>query len=210
MIVKQANSELLQTGLAELNIEPSNDFVEKIQQYIALLIKWNKVYNLTAITDPQQIIVKHIFDSLAVSPYLQGTRFIDVGTGAGLPGIPLALANPNQSWCLLDSLEKRMRFLLQVKHELALDNIEIVTSRVEKYQPSEKFDGVVTRAYSSLPKMLKDCGHLSQNFYAMKAHLDSEEDDFLQQHPHQITALHIPYLDQVRQLVQLKMSNLKV
>ena len=151
-----------------------------------------------------QIIIKHLLDSLAIMPYLKGHQFIDVGTGAGFPGIPLALANPNQSWYLLDSLEKRTRFLTQVKAELALDNVEIITSRVEHYQADKKFDGVVTRAFSSLPNMIQQCKHLSNYYYAMKAKLDSDECKILNTYTHEIVTLQIPYLDQERQLIMIK------
>ena len=194
MTEKQADIALLQDGLTALALDLPKNFITKILQYVELLIKWNKVYNLTAITDVEQIIIKHIFDSLAINRHLQGKHFIDVGTGAGFPGIPLALANPDQSWYLLDSLEKRTRFLSQVKLQLKLDNVEIITARAEHYQVTEKFDGVVTRAFSSLPKMIQQCSHLSPRCYAMKGYLDSDENITLENYPHEIISLQVPFL----------------
>lgn len=101
--------------------------------YVELLDKWNKAYNLTSVRDPQQMLVRHILDSIVVNPHLQGSRFIDVGTGPGLPGIPLAIVRPDAHFTLLDSLGKRVRFLRQVQHELGLNNIEPVQSRVEAF-----------------------------------------------------------------------------
>lgn len=197
---------LLAAGLAELKLSLPEKFAQQILRYMELLIQWNQTYNLTAITNPQQVMIKHIFDSLAVLPYLEGQTVIDVGTGAGFPGIPLALADPSRSWCLLDSLGKRTEFLIYVKTQLGLTNLEIVTARVEKYHPTKLFDMAITRAFSSIPSMLQKCRHLSRILYAMKAHLTQEELLSLANYAHEQIPLKIPFLEQHRCLVRIVLS----
>ncbi|WP_236906304.1 16S rRNA (guanine(527)-N(7))-methyltransferase RsmG, partial [Cronobacter sakazakii] len=130
--------------------------------YVDMLNKWNKAYNLTSVRDPNEMLVRHIMDSIVVEPHLKGTRFIDVGTGPGLPGIPLAIVRPDSHFTLLDSLGKRVRFLRQVQHELKLDNITPVQSRVEAFPAEPPFDGVISRAFASLSDMVNWCHHLPQ------------------------------------------------
>ncbi|MFQ1005305.1 16S rRNA (guanine(527)-N(7))-methyltransferase RsmG [Gilliamella sp. CG22] len=149
--------------------------IDLLIEYVEMLNKWNKAYNLTAVRDPNEMLVKHIMDSLVVSPYLVGEHFIDVGTGPGLPGIPLAIINPDKQFDLVDSLGKRIRFLKQVKFELKLNNINPVQSRIEDYT-EQQFDGVISRAFASLQDMLTWCQHLPNqqgSFYALKG---SEQD----------------------------------
>ncbi|EIU1720575.1 16S rRNA (guanine(527)-N(7))-methyltransferase RsmG, partial [Salmonella enterica] len=154
--------------------------------YVDMLHKWNKAYNLTSVRDPAEMVVRHILDSIVVAPYLQGQRFIDVGTGPGLPGIPLAIVLPDAHFTLLDSLGKRVRFLRQVQHELKLENITPVQSRVEAYPSEPPFDGVISRAFASLNDMVSWCHHLpgeKGRFYALKGQLPEDEiaslpDDF--------------------------------
>nr|WP_249215819.1 16S rRNA (guanine(527)-N(7))-methyltransferase RsmG [Citrobacter sp. JGM124] len=144
---------------------------QQLVDYVALLHKWNKAYNLTSVRDPEEMLVRHIIDSIVVAPYLEGRRFIDVGTGPGLPGIPLAIVCPDAHFTLLDSLGKRVRFLRQVKHELKLDNVTPVQSRVEAFSAEPPFDGVISRAFASLTDMVNWCQHLpaeSGRFYALK------------------------------------------
>ncbi len=145
---------------------------------VCLLHKWNKAYNLTAVRDPEEMLVKHILDSLSVNPYLQGERFIDVGTGPGLPGLPLAIVNPDKQFVLLDSLGKRIQFIRNAVRELGLKNVTPVLSRVEEYQPGEKFDGVLSRAFASLADMTQWCHHLPKEngrYYALKGQYHPEE-----------------------------------
>lgn len=144
---------------------------QQLVSYVALLHKWNKAYNLTSVRNPEDMLVRHILDSIVVEPYLEGNRFIDVGTGPGLPGIPLAIIRPDAHFTLLDSLGKRIRFLHQVKHELKLDNVTPVQSRVEEFPAEPPFDGVISRAFASLTDMVNWCKHLpseSGRFYALK------------------------------------------
>jgi len=123
--------------LAQANIKISDQQIQQLIDLVNLLNKWNKAYNLTSVRDPQEMLVKHILDSLVVSPYLQGDRFIDVGTGPGLPGLPLAIINPSKQFVLLDSLGKRISFIRNAIRELGLTNVIPILSRVEEYQPEE-------------------------------------------------------------------------
>lgn len=150
---------------------------QQLVDFIGLLDKWNKAYNLTSVRDPNEMLIKHIMDSLVVSPYLQGERFIDVGTGPGLPGIPLAIANPDKQFVLLDSLGKRITFIKNAVRQLGITNVEAVQSRVENYQENV-FDGVLSRAFASLKDMTDWCYHLpatSGQFYALKGQYHPEE-----------------------------------
>lgn len=133
--------------------------IDQLIQYVNMLNKWNKAYNLTSVRDPNEMLIKHIMDSLVISPYLQGENFIDVGTGPGLPGIPLAIINPDKQFDLVDSLGKRVRFLKQVKFELGISNIQPIQTRIEDYV-SKQFDGIISRAFASLNDMLTWCQHL--------------------------------------------------
>lgn len=151
--------------------------------YVAMLDKWNKAYNLTSVRNPEDMLVRHIMDSIVVAPYLNGERFIDVGTGPGLPGIPLAIMSPDKEFHLLDSLGKRIRFIKQVLHELKIHNVTAVQSRVEEYQPEEKFDAVISRAFASMIDMVNWCEHLPKEesgvFLALKGQMPTDEIDQL-------------------------------
>lgn len=182
---------------------------QQLVDYVALLHKWNKAYNLTSVRDPEEMLVRHIIDSIVVEPYLEGHRFIDVGTGPGLPGIPLAIVRPDCHFTLLDSLGKRVRFLRQVKHELKLDNVTPVQSRVEDFLAEPPFDGVISRAFASLTDMVNWCHHLpaeSGRFYALKG---VRPDDEISALPEQfevedIIRLTVRSLDGERHLVRIK------
>jgi 16S rRNA (guanine527-N7)-methyltransferase len=168
----------LQQLLQQTELDISAAQQRQLIDFVELLVKWNKAYNLTSVRDPEQMLVKHIVDSLVVSPHLIGQRFIDVGTGPGLPGIPLAIGNPDCHFVLLDSLGKRIRFLTQVKSTLKLDNITLVQSRVEDYQPQEQLDGVISRAFASMTDMVQWCSHLIEpksRFFALKGLYPQEE-----------------------------------
>lgn len=200
----------LDTLLAQAGISLTDQQKQQLLGYVGLLDKWNKAYNLTSVRDPKEMLVRHILDSIVVNPFLQGERFIDVGTGPGLPGIPLAIVRPESHFTLLDSLGKRVRFLRQVQHELKLTNIEPVQSRVEEFLPEPPFDGVISRAFASLQDMLSWCQHLpkaeSGRFYALKGVRPDEE---LSQLPNgvelvSVERLHVPTLDGERHLVILK------
>jgi len=199
---------LLTSLLAQTDIVLSDKQQQQLVAYVELLDKWNKAYNLTSVRDPKEMMVKHIMDSLVVAPYLTGKHYIDVGTGPGLPGIVLAIALPDTQFILLDSLGKRVRFLMQVKHALGLDNVTPVQSRVEEYQPSVKLDGVLSRAFASLQDMVQWCSHLiddSGRFVALKGQFPDEE---LENLPvgtkfEQDISLDVPKLDAERHLIIL-------
>lgn len=182
---------------------------QQLVGYVELLHKWNKAYNLTSVRDPSEMLVRHILDSIVVEPHLQGSRFIDVGTGPGLPGIPLAIVRPDSHFTLLDSLGKRVRFLRQVQHELHLENITPVQSRVEEYPAQPPFDGVISRAFASLTDMVSWCHHLpAQNgrFYALKGQRPDDEITVLPEafSVEEIVRLQVPELEGERHLVIIK------
>ena len=195
--------------LAQTDLQISEQQAAQLIQLVELLMKWNKAYNLTSVREPGQMLVKHIMDSIVVSPHLQGNTFIDVGTGPGLPGLPLAILNPDRQFVLLDSLGKRLRFIRQAILSLGLKNVEIVQSRVEEYQPKVGFDCVLSRAFASLEDMLSWCHHLPNengHFLALKGqypeseitHLDSKF-KFIES-----ITLQVPQLDGERCLVKVK------
>ncbi|NDL65590.1 16S rRNA (guanine(527)-N(7))-methyltransferase RsmG [Acerihabitans arboris] len=183
---------------------------QQLVRYVLLLDKWNQAYNLTSVRDPAQMLIRHIMDSIVVNPHLRGQCFIDVGTGAGLPGIPLAIVRPDSRFTLLDSLGKRIRFLRQVQHELRLDNIEPVQSRVEEYVPAVGFDGVISRAFASVNDMLSWCHHLPAmpdgRFYALKGVAPLEELAALPEkfEVESVITLAVPQLQGERHLVVIK------
>nr|WP_241591730.1 16S rRNA (guanine(527)-N(7))-methyltransferase RsmG [Rosenbergiella epipactidis] len=205
LVITQLSKLLNQTSLS-LNEKQKQQLIA----YVELLDKWNKAYNLTSVRDPQQMIVRHIMDSIVVAPYLKGKHFIDVGTGPGLPGIPLSIVLPEAEFTLLDSLGKRVRFLKQVQHELTLDNIVPVQSRVEEYSATPLFDGVISRAFASINDMLHWCQHLPTEgegrFYALKGQFPAEECKMLPAGIEIETShrLVVPNLDEERHLVILK------
>jgi 16S rRNA (guanine527-N7)-methyltransferase len=152
--------EELQRGSAQLGISLSAEEQKKLLDYLALLRKWNKVYNLTAIRDEQQMVSHHLLDSLAVMPHLWAGRWLDVGCGAGLPGIVLAVMRPNWQFTLLDSNSKKTSFVQQAIIELELHNARVHCARVEDWKPTERFDGIISRAFSELGDFLCSTQHL--------------------------------------------------
>ncbi|EHF8531801.1 16S rRNA (guanine(527)-N(7))-methyltransferase RsmG, partial [Salmonella enterica subsp. enterica serovar Derby] len=192
--------------LADAGISLTDHQKTLLVAYVDMLHKWNKAYNLTSVRDPNEMLVRHILDSIVVAPYLQEQRFIDVGTGPGLPGIPLAIVLPDAHFTLLDSLGKRVRFLRQVQHELKLENITPVQSRVEAYPSEPPFDGVISRAFASLNDMVSWCHHLpgeKGRFYALKGQLPGDEiaslpDNFSVE---SVEKLRVPQLEGERHLV---------
>ena len=162
----------LERGLEKLDVPCNAQQIAKLLTFLSMLERWNKAFNLTAIRDPLAMLRLHLLDSATMHhPICEAERIIDVGSGAGLPGIPLAILNPHKNFTLLDSNGKKTRFIFQACSELALTNVTEVNCRVEAYQPQTRFDTVVTRAFSSLPKMLQQCHHLVSDqgvFLAMK------------------------------------------
>jgi len=152
--------EALEGGVKKLNVALNKQQIEALQNFVGLLQKWNKNFNLTAINDESQIISKHILDSLSALPYLQGNNIIDVGTGAGLPGLPLAIACAQKEFLLLDANAKKISFVQQAIIELGLNNVQVLHQRVEKYSPLTEFDTVISRAFASGNKLLTALDHL--------------------------------------------------
>jgi 16S rRNA (guanine527-N7)-methyltransferase len=152
--------EQIRRGLEALSLEHSEQQLDQLDAYLALLHKWNRAYNLTAVRDPQSMIGRHLLDSLAVAPWLKGTHFADVGTGAGLPGIPLAIMRPQSRFELIDSNGKKIRFVTQAVNELQLGNAHATQCRVEDHQPECGYDAVTSRAFASLTDMAEGCSHM--------------------------------------------------
>ncbi|GFM88747.1 ribosomal RNA small subunit methyltransferase G [Pseudomonas cichorii] len=149
-MVTPQHAQELSTGARELGVDLSEKQHGQLLVYLELLIKWNKAYNLTAVRNPDEMVSRHLLDSLSVVPFIEGPRWLDVGSGGGMPGIPLAIMFPEMKVSLLDSNGKKTRFQTQVKLELKLDNLEVIHSRAEAYQPDAPFTGIVSRAFSSL------------------------------------------------------------
>jgi len=195
--------------LRELNLNCSSLQLEKLLKYLELLQRWNKAFNLTAIRDPLQMVRLHLLDSLAIHPYVQGLKsIIDVGTGPGLPGIPLAILNPEINFTLLDSNGKKTRFLFQAINELKLTNASEINHRVEAYQPNQLFDAVISRAFSSISDMLNQCDHLVSDqgcFLAMKGKKpDSELSQMTKAYKVvEVNEVNVPLIDSERHLIKI-------
>jgi 16S rRNA (guanine527-N7)-methyltransferase len=198
----------LSDGIAQLGIIVTPDEQQKLLEYLALLQKWNKVYNLTAVRDPEQMVSNHLLDSLAVVPYLWPGRWLDVGSGAGLPGIILAIARPNWSFALLDSNSKKTSFIQQASIELGLTNVSVRCERIETWQDEEKFDGIISRAFAETAEFISLTRHLLKKdgrWAAMKGVPEQEltrlpEDVGIEE----IITLQVPKLEAARCLVVLR------
>ena len=197
---------ILESGIKELNLPITETQINQLVQFIELIAKWNKAYNLTAVRNNNDMAKLHILDSLAILPHIQGERIIDIGTGAGLPGIPLALCLPEIQFTLLDSNAKKTRFVQQAVLELKLNNVTVIHNRVEDYQPEIKFDAVLTRAFASLPDIIKLTSHLLNNngvLLAMKGQIPEAELQELSDYNCEIMPLHIPNVEAERCLLRL-------
>jgi 16S rRNA (guanine527-N7)-methyltransferase len=215
-------SQLLAQGLIELNIALSFEQQQRVLQYVALLNKWNKVYNLTAVREPERMIGLHMLDSLAVLPHLTQTkihtqthtqmrvqRLLDVGTGGGLPGIALAIARTDMHVTMLDSLQKKTTFVRQAIGELLLTNAAVVCERVEQFKPAEKFDVVISRAFAELNDFVNGAAHLLADdgrMFAMKGVNPVDEiarlpDGF---ETEKVIELNVPQVEGKRHLVVIK------
>ncbi len=196
-------------ALASLDLSVTDQQKNQLIDFVLLIHKWNKAYNLTSVRDPQQMLIKHIIDSIVVAPYLTKSRYIDVGTGPGLPGIPLSIMHPDKHFVLLDSLGKRVRFMKQAGFEMGLTNIEPVQSRVEQYQSDLPLDGVLSRAFASIKDMLHWCQHLVDSkgeFLALKGQYPEQEIALLPEGFEVVESveLDIPALDGDRHLIKIR------
>lgn len=202
--------DFVKNGLVAEDFEFSDEQIKQWTHYMKGIQLWNKAYNLTSIVEPEEMLVKHLFDSIVLIPYLTKVkhgRMIDVGTGAGLPGFILAIAMPETHFVLLDTNSKRTRFMNQMKMELGMKNVEIVHSRVQDYQPDELFDVILSRAFASAEDMVTWSKHLLIDggcFAAMKGHVTSGEWQFAEEgYCSEIISLSVPRLNDARHLVFL-------
>jgi len=200
----------LAEGLSAMGVALPTHAREQLLAYVQLIEKWNRVHNLTAVREPDQMVTLHILDSLAVLPHLDGAKtLLDVGTGAGLPGIPLAIARPDLRVTLLDSSHKKAAFLTQARTELGLANVEVACERVEQWKPGQGFDAVVSRAFSELADFVAQARHLVAPGGSMLAMKGVHPFDELAKVPasHRVASvveLSVPRLDAKRHLVVMR------
>ena len=198
--------QILQQGLQELNINADEHQLESLLAFIKLIEKWNKAYNLTAVRKPEDMARLHILDSMAIMPFIQGNRVADIGTGAGLPGIPLAIFLPDVEFTLVDSNSKKTRFVQQAILELKLKNVKVIHSRVEKLQSDTLFSTVIMRAFASLEDIMRLTRHLIDKegiLLAMKGQKPDQELDKVTQ-PYSIIPVHVPGIEAERCLIQIE------
>jgi len=202
-------AEQLAQGIAALKLSLTPEQCTRLLGYLQLLIKWSQAYNLTAVRDPGEMVIRHLLDSLAVIPYIKGPRVLDVGTGAGLPGIPLAVALPDLQFVLLDSVAKKTRFVVQAISELRLGNVTVTTQRAESYRPEGLFDTVISRAFGSIAEFIAVAGSLCRPGGALLAMKGRNPQDELTAMPQGfqlrgVARLSVPGLDEERHLVCLE------
>lgn len=203
---------LLSQALQENQLILSDHTQQLLIQFLQLMHMWNRVFNLTNITEPRGMVYLHLIDSLVISPFLKGTHLLDVGTGAGLPGLPLAITYPQQQWTLLDKNSKKTRFLTQVVAELGLKNVQVVHSRIEDFHPAQCFDSILSRAFSSIQTFAENTGHLlckNGHLIAMKGKYPSEELEELptQVCVHEVSRLAIKGIEVERHVVSLTLTD---
>jgi 16S rRNA (guanine527-N7)-methyltransferase len=194
--------------MEQLNLPLDVSQEQHLLQFLTLLVKWNRTYNLTAVRDPLEMVGRHLLDSLAVLPHLQGSRCLDMGTGPGLPGLPLAIMRPEMSFVLLDSNGKKIRFVRQALLELGLGNARAVQRRIESYQSDDRFDLLIARAFTALPRMLELTAHLRHPetvLLAMKAEQVEKELSVLGEgYRSQLISLEVPFVQGTRCLIAIK------
>ena len=201
----------LLSGIERIGIETTHIQIEKLLKYMEILEKWNKTYNLTAVREPEQMISRHLLDSLSILSYVKGQRILDIGSGAGLPGIPLATLLSDKQFFLLDSNGKKTRFMQHVAHTLELKNVMVQNCRAESWKPTQLFDAITSRAFSSLKDMVQVSKHLltSQGIWiAMKGVYPDKEIQALQQQymnisVRKVAILTVPDCESKRHLVIL-------
>ena len=197
-------------GLATMRIKAGPEQIENLTDYLKLLQKWNRSYNLTAIDEPAKMVSYHVLDSLSLMPSIgESSRCLDVGSGAGLPGIPLAIMLPQSDWVLLDSNGKKTRFIQQAVAMLGLDNVSVVQSRVQDYHAEAGFDVIVSRAYASLQDYVSSVQHIwhsQTRLLTMKTELTSSEREQLDTSLYclEVTPLQVPGIAEQRSLVTIE------
>ena len=197
-------AELLAAGVAKMGLPVSVDMQEKLLKYLSLLQKWNKVYNLTAVRNPEDMVVLHLLDSLSVLPYIRDKNILDVGSGAGLPGVVLAIVKPDLQVTTIDTVQKKAIFMRQVKGELGLDNLTVINKRVEEFNSDELFEQVISRAFSEVELFIRLTKHLIANngqWLAMKGVAPIQELKALSLQPEKIIPLEVAFLEAERHLV---------
>jgi len=200
------DARLLQQGLETMGIQLSPAQQASLLDYLALMRKWNRAYNLTSITDSEQMVIRHLLDSLSILPFIGSSPVLDVGSGAGLPGIPLAIALPQYHFILLDSNGKKTRFLTQARIDLGLHNVEVVHARVEDFQPKLPLAIVTCRAFAALAAILDSTRHLITSTTRVLAMKAKEEDTELPAGYEQVAShqLDVAFLDEPRRLIEIK------
>jgi len=209
--VKEPLRQQLEFGLKQTGLHYSVECQQKLVHYIQLIARWNKSFNLTAIRDVEEMVSKHLLDSLVVQPYVEGRRILDVGSGAGLPGIPFAITSPDKHFVLIDSNGKKTRFLMQARIDLKLDNVEVIHQRVEDFQPTEEghriyFDVITARAYASTDDILNSTSHL-QNEATRILVMQGKLDEQIKNKQYELVAsdrLDVYGLDAERHLLEIK------
>jgi len=210
-----SQAELLASGIANAGWEVSQATQQKLLAYLTLLQKWNKVHNLTAVRDPEEMVTLHLLDSLSVLPHVQAlspSRLLDVGSGAGLPGIILALCMPELQVTTIDAVQKKASFMRQAKAELGIVNLEVIAGRVEQHQPAQPYDVVISRAFSEMALFIKLTRHLiaeDGQWLAMKGINPVAELEAIGMPDARVVSLHVPGLDAQRHLVALPAHELK-
>jgi 16S rRNA (guanine527-N7)-methyltransferase len=206
---------MLQDAAKQFGLELSDSDAQRLMRLLDELDDWNQRMNLTAIRERSQQITKHLLDSLSIQPYLRGERILDVGTGAGFPGLPLAIVNPRREFTLLDSTAKKLKFIDHASQVLAIPNVATVHARAENYRPDERFHSVLSRAVGPVDRFVKWAGHLcvgGGRLLAMKGRYPTDE---LKSLPNgwKLAAVHrlvIPGLDEERHVVEICRSHDKV
>lgn len=203
--------QLLITGIKELNLSVPVNAISKLISFINLIKKWNKIYNLTAAKSDEDIVINHILDSLSIVPFILKKEILDVGSGAGFPGIPLAIFLPEFNFILLDCLNKRTRFLNQAVIELQIKNVKVIQSKIEDFLFDKKINTIVTRATYSISDMIEKVKHLQvpeTNLLMMKGKYPVDElKEISKGYTYEIRKLQVPYLEKERHLVELRMTN---
>ena len=199
----------LEQGLDALALQLDAAQIDSLLNFIQLIVKWNKAYNLTAIRDPTEMVACHLLDSVAILPYLRAPRIADIGTGAGLPGIPLAICHPDWHFTLLDSNSKKTRFVQQAALELKLKNVSVVHSRVELFKPETLFSTVICRAFAAMPDIWQTTAHLLAADGLLLAMKGKQPDQELAELniAYRIAPLNVPGIDADRCLVLLEKSH---
>ena len=205
------DQDLLVEGLHRMSLNLSDQMLDQLMVYLNLIEKWNRVYNLTAIRERDEMIKLHFLDSLSILNHVEMEHVLDVGSGAGFPGIVLAITKPELKVTVMDSVNKKTTFMQQVKSELSITNLNVVNARVEEYQTDILFDSVITRAFSSIQNMLLMTQHtLKKNgaWLAMKSKDVKEELEALDQNQFTLIPLEVPFINAERYLVKLKKENI--